>query len=170
MMKGINIQRPVFKNILATTSENVQRSRQGNCILELKREFRVSSELTELFFGKPFHQGSITYINQHWSTTTLQVQEGHDTPTGDRRTMGPCPWRTGCRMACRRKMVATTAVPDHCIFYLYRFCSFLYPISSFPYERSTFLYTPPKFSLPTLLYRARSAFFTPPLHTPFRAV
>ena len=60
---------------------------------------------------------------------------------------------------------------NHCIFY-YRLFSFLYPISSFLYPLSTFLYPPPppEFSLPTPFYRTRSAFFTPPLHAPFRAV
>ena len=107
-MKGINIQRPAFKDTPARTSKKVQRSQPGNFIFELKREFRVSSKLTELFFGKPFHQGSISYIDQDQSTATLQVQEGHYTPTA---TTGLRSWRTGCRMACRRTMVATTTVP-----------------------------------------------------------
>ena len=40
-----------------------------------------------MVFGKPLHQGSITDIDQDLSTTTLQVQEGHITPTGDDVTM-----------------------------------------------------------------------------------
>ena len=82
-LKGINIQRPAFKDTPARTSKKDQRSQPGNFIFELKREFRVSSKLTESFFGKPSHQGSIAYIDQDRSTATLQVQEGHDTPTGD---------------------------------------------------------------------------------------
>ena len=57
-----------------------------------------------------------------------------------------------CRSSTHAK--ALPAACTHlCIFFLYSFCSFLYPVSSFPYPRSTVLYTPPKFSLPTLLYR-----------------
>ena len=39
-----------------------------------------------MFFGKPFHQSSISYIDQDWSTATLKAQEGHSTPTGDDET------------------------------------------------------------------------------------
>ena len=54
-------------------------------------------------------------------------------------------------------LYASVSFSNHCIFSLCRFGGFLYPESSFAYQRSTFLYTPPKFSLPTLLYRgARS--------------
>ena len=66
--KGIKIQRQAFKNTPAKTSKNVQRSQQGNSIFEYNREFRVSSELTELVVGKPLHQGSITYIDQDHNT------------------------------------------------------------------------------------------------------
>ena len=64
-LKGINIQRPVFKDTQARSSKKDQRSQLENFIFELKREFRVSSKLSlsELFFGKPSHQGSISYID-----------------------------------------------------------------------------------------------------------
>ena len=38
-VKGINIQSQAFKDTQARTSKNIQLSRQGNFIFELKREF-----------------------------------------------------------------------------------------------------------------------------------
>ena len=69
------------------TSNNLLRSWQGNLIFELKGEFGVFSELTGLVFVKFFHQGSITYIDQDRSTTTLQGKQKEEVTASNKRVI-----------------------------------------------------------------------------------